>query len=171
MQKGTKSRGAVQNTHTHTFSLPRSLCHPVSVLARALASTRAGRCSKTSSHFVPALLYPSGCAFKFPHLLLFTLSSSRAGTLPKIHTCTHTHTCIHARTQSRTHSQSFIFVLMTQFLESCEAHTRGVAGVFFFIYFILFFFFLSLPSFSFSTEQAKSRGSAGLWRAEAANFL
>lgn len=73
------------------FSIFHSLCHPVSVLARALASTRAGRRSKTSSHFVPALLYPSGCAFKFPHLLLFTLCSSRAGTLPKIHTHTHTH--------------------------------------------------------------------------------
>lgn len=86
------------HTHTHienvlfsTHSLSHSLCHPVSALARKLASTRAGRCSKTSYYFVPALLYPSGCAFKFPHLLLFTLSSSRAGTLSKIHTCTHAH--------------------------------------------------------------------------------
>lgn len=105
--KRTKKRGqgTAENTQwqTHTTqcdsllltrSLPRSLCHPVSVLARVLASTRAGRCSKTSSHFVPALLYPSGSAFKFPHLLLFTLSSSRAGTLPKIHTHTHAHTQI-----------------------------------------------------------------------------
>jgi len=48
-------------------------------------------------------------------------------------------------------------------LELCEAHTHSIAGVFFFFYLYL--------SFLFSTEQAKSRGSAGLWRAEAANFL
>lgn len=166
MQKEQKVE-ALYKTHTGTHtqqilsfslthSLFHSLCHPVSVLARVLASTRAGRCSKTSSYFVPALLYPSGCAFKFPHLLLFTLSSSRAGTLSKIHTCTHT------RTRAQTHTQSeFHLCADDAVLQLCEAHTHSIAGV----------FFLSLPSFSFSTEQAKSRGSAGLWRVEAANFL
>lgn len=120
-----------------------------------LASTRAGRCSKTSSYFVPALLYPSGCAFKFPHLLLFTLSSSRAGTLPKIHTCTHTHSC----TDIHTHSVSSL-CWWRSFTVVWSPHTQHSRGV-----------FLSLPSFSFSTEQAKSRGNAGLWRVEAANFL
>lgn len=61
----------------------------------------------------------------------------------------------------RTHT-SFIFVLMTQFY-NCVKPTHGIAGV--------LFFFSSLPSFSFSKEQAKSRGSAGLWRVGAANFL
>lgn len=133
MQKDT-----VQNTHTHTHitdslshslsrSLFHSLCHPVSVLARVLASTRAGRCSKTSSYFVPALLYPSGCAFKFPHLLLFTLSSSRAGTLSKIHTCTHMH--------SRTDTQSeFHLCADDAVLQLCEAHTHSLVGVFFYLY-------------------------------------
>ena len=131
------------------------------MLAWELASTRAGRCSKTSSYFVPALLYPSGCAFKFPHLLLFTLSSSRAGTLSKIHTHTHTHThALRAQACTHTHAASYLCA-DDAVLQLCEAHTHGIAGV----------FFLSLPSFSFSTEQAKSRGSAGLWRAEAANFL
>lgn len=68
----------------------------------------------------------------------------------------HTHASMHRHT----HTQGFIFVLMTQFY-SCVKPTHGIAGV----------FFLSLPPFSFSIEQAKSRGSAGLWRAEAANFL
>lgn len=67
----------------------------------------------------------------------------------------------HALAQRHTHTQSFIFCADDAVLELCEAHTHGLAGV----------FFLSLPSFSFSTEQAKSRGSAGLWRVEAANFL
>lgn len=125
----THTKHSLFLTHLLSHSLFHSLCHPVSVLARELASTRAGRCSKTSYYFVPALLYPSGCAFKFPHLLLFTLSSSRAGTLSKIHTCTH----MRRHTQRHTHTQSFIFVLMTQFY-SCVKPTHGIAGVFFYLY-------------------------------------
>lgn len=141
MQKEQKVE-VLQKTHTDTHptnplfltyslshSLFHSLCHPVSVIARVLASTRAGRCSKTSSHFVPALLYPSGCAFKFPHLLLFTLSSSRAGTLPKIHTCTH----MHSRKDTHILRVSS-FVLMTQF-QSCVKPTHTAQqGCFFYLY-------------------------------------
>lgn len=65
------------------------------------------------------------------------------------------------RTHTRTHTYEFHLCADDAVLQLCEAHTHGIAGV----------FFLSLPSFSFSTEQAKSRGSAGLWRVEAANFL
>lgn len=151
----THTKHSLFLTHLLSHSLFHSLCHPVSVLARELASTRAGRCSKTSYYFVPALLYPSGCAFKFPHLLLFTLSSSRAGTLSKIHTCTH----MRRHTQRHTHTE-FYLCADDAVLQLCEAHTRHSRGV-----------FLSLPPFSFSIEQAKSRGSAGLWRVEAANFL
>lgn len=105
---------------------------------------------------MPALLYPSGCAFKFPHLLLFTLSSSRAGTLSKIHT----RTCAHACTYAHTHVFKFYLCADDAVLQLCEAHTRHCRGI-----------FSSLPPFSFSKEQAKSRGSAGLWRVGAANFL
>ncbi len=124
-------------THSLSRSLFHSLCHPVSVLARVLASTRAGRCSKTSSYFVPALLYPSGCAFKFPHLLLFTLSSSRAGTLSKIHTCTHMHSRTDTHTDTHTLRVSSL-CWWRSFTVVWSPHTQHSRGVFFIFTFLFF---------------------------------
>lgn len=70
---------------------------------------------------------------------------------------THAHQCAHAQTHTLRVSSLCWWRSFTVVWSPHTQHSRGV--------------FLSLPSFSFLTEQAKSRGSAGLWRVEAANFL
>lgn len=70
---------------------------------------------------------------------------------------THAHKCTRAQTHTLRVSSLCWWRSFTVVWSPHTQHSRGV--------------FLSLPSFSFSTEQAKSRGSAGLWRVEAANFL